>query len=408
MFPILMSITPLLKAVEGMPEIGIREDHEHGYGYVSYQVAFEDTFKDPFATTDPAERERRLLVREARGIKYDLKTLRIVSRPYHKFHNVGERADTMPDVIDFTKPHVILEKLDGSMLTPLFRSEDGVMRWMTKRGVTSVADTALAFSDANPQYEQYCRTVDALGFTPIFEWCSRAQRIILDYPQDRLVLTGLRHNETGIYHPYEIMKEFAESMGVEVVRALPGSVENIRKFMAEVKDLKGEEGYIIRFDDGSMYKIKGEWYCEIHRTFDNLRFEKDVIRLILSDKLDDAKSFMLETLRGAIDRFTADLRANVAKLAEFLYWEYTAAKDNTNGSKKKFVEFVQSRADLLPYQGALFRAYDKDLTQSEIFDHLLEYILKNVSTQTKVNEMRHYFGGLEWADYLKEPISDDA
>ena len=32
--------------------------------------------------------------------------------------------------------------------------------------------------------------IDA-GFTPLFEWCSRRSKIVVDYPEDQLVLTGL-------------------------------------------------------------------------------------------------------------------------------------------------------------------------------------------------------------------------
>jgi hypothetical protein len=35
--------------------------------------------------------------------------------------------------------------------------------------------------------------------TPIFEWCSRNQRIVVDYPEDMLVLTAVRDNIEGVY-----------------------------------------------------------------------------------------------------------------------------------------------------------------------------------------------------------------
>ena len=45
--------------------------------------------------------------------------------------------------------------------------------------------------------------------------------------------------------------------GLEVVKALSGSVESIQHFMKEAHDLEGAEGYVIRFDDGHMVKLKG-------------------------------------------------------------------------------------------------------------------------------------------------------
>lgn len=56
--------------------------------------------------------------RELRGLTFDLNG-KVISRPYHKFFNLGERPETQPDVIDLSRPHEILEKLDGSMVRPI-------------------------------------------------------------------------------------------------------------------------------------------------------------------------------------------------------------------------------------------------------------------------------------------------
>lgn len=52
--------------------------------------------------------------RECRGLLFDLEG-RLVSRAYHKFWNVGERRETLVENIDLSRPHVILEKLDGCL-----------------------------------------------------------------------------------------------------------------------------------------------------------------------------------------------------------------------------------------------------------------------------------------------------
>ncbi len=407
LFPLLWSAAPLLAAVENMPEIAVHEDVENGYGFVMYQVAFEDTFADPELADTLEEKERRLLVREARGLKYDLETLEVVSRPYHKFFNIGEKPETQPHLVDWSRPHVILEKLDGSMLTPLLKKATNEILWMTKRGVTSVAGTAQQFLKDNPQYENFCRDMISKGYTPIFEWCTRKQRIILDYgPEDRMILTGIRNNRSGDYMGFEEMGFVAGAWQVDVVKALDLSAENIDEFIEHTRALEGEEGYIVRFDDGSMYKIKGEWYCRIHRTFDNLRFEKDVIRLILSGDLDDAKPFLVPTLISAVDSFHRDMIQVLRKTASELYWYVVTARDNLNGSKKKFAEQTLINS-WEPYKGIAFHAWDRGLTEEEIYERLISDMISATGSQGSVNKARYLIGGLEWKDYLNDEGTTD-
>ncbi len=406
-FPLLTSVAPLLNAVADMPEISVHQDVENGYGFVMYQVAFEETFADPLKADTAEERERRYLVREARGLKYDLETLEIISRPYHKFFNICEKPETQPDVIDWSQPHIILEKLDGSMLTPLLKKSTDEILWMTKRGVTSVAGTAQQFLKDNPQYETFCRAMIDQGWTPIFEWCTRKQRIIIDYgAEDRMILTGIRKNDTGAYMGYDVMEMVAKSWNVAVVGVMPYQVTDADKFIEDVRGLEGEEGYIVRFKDGSMFKIKGEWYCRIHKTFDNLRFEKDVIRLILSGDLDDAKPFLVPTLLGAVDKFHKDMDKVLRGKASDIYWYVVTSKDNLNGSKKKFAELTlgSSWAEFREYA---FRAWDKDLSEEQIYEDLTAGMIAATGSQTNVNRARHLIGGLDWKSYLGNDIQSD-
>lgn len=402
-FPILTTVDPLLDAVKDMPEIAVHEDVENGYGFVMYQVAFEETFADPELADTPEEMLRRLIVREARGTKYDLKTRQVVSRPYHKFFNIGEKPETQPNNVDWSQNHVILEKLDGSMLTPLWKESTNEILWMTKRGVTSVASTAQKFLVDHPHYDAFCRMMTDAGWTPIFEWCTRKQRIILDYgPEDRMVLTAIRNNVTGEYIGYDELKNIADQWKLDLVKILPYKVTDINEFIHDVRALEGEEGYIVRFDDGSMYKIKGEWYCRIHRTFDNLRFEKDVIRLILSGDLDDAKPFMIPTLVGAVDRFHKDMIAVFRKTASDLFWYVQASRDNLNGSKKQFAAQTMSN-QWEPYKGIAFHAWDREMSEEEIYERLISDMIAATGSQGNVNRARYLINGLQWTSYLDQP-----
>ncbi|MNY16017.1 RNA ligase [compost metagenome] len=214
-----------------------------------------------------------------------------------------------------------------------------------------------------------------------------------------MVLTAIRNNITGEYTGYDEMVAVASQWGLDYVRKLPYKVTDVDKFINDVRALEGEEGYIVRFDDGSMFKIKGEWYCRIHRTFDNLRFEKDVIRLILSGDLDDAKPFLVPTLVSAVDRFHKDMIKVLRKTASELFWYVTASKDNLNGSKKKFAEQTMSN-EWEPYKGIAFHAWDREMSEEELFERLISDMISATGSQGSVNKSRFLIGGLMWKDYL--------
>ena len=94
--------------------------------------------------------------------------------------------------------------------------------------------------------------------TPIFEWCSRQQPIVIDYPEDMLVLTGIRHNQTGEYLSYQSMLKFGEALDIPVVKAFEGSAESMQDLLDQVGPMVGCEGFVVRFDDGHRIKVKAE------------------------------------------------------------------------------------------------------------------------------------------------------
>lgn len=361
----------------------------------NYVVAFADSFPSPTTGTD-LDREYSIL-RECRGLTFH-KDGRILTRKFAKFFNVNEKPETQSNLIDWSQPHVVLEKLDGSMITPLWLGDmDDInadeLRWATKMGMTDVAKPVEAFVANNPHYARWVVGLMASGFTPIFEWCSRQQKIVIDYPEDQLVLIAIRNNSTGLYssHP-EMLK--AEQSGIAVVRALEGNAENIEQFMAEAKDLEGAEGYIIRFDDGHMAKVKGAWYVQIHKTKDILQHEKDVLQLIFEDRIDDAKGFMDAEDRERVERYEKALALTIEQKAAEL--TAVAASLTTEGmTKKEFVERVRLLTLQDQEQSILFRVFDG----GSAADTIRSIIAKHISTGPRVESIRHLMLGLNWNDY---------
>jgi T4 RnlA family RNA ligase len=409
-FPIIEHLDDVRPAIAGRDEFIIAE-REWGY-VVNYMVAMSDTFppvldeeywcpgcnkliSEAVACSSqrcPEPVSLAAIRRECRGLLFH-KDGSIMSRRLHKFFNVNERDETQFVVINFHKPHVILEKLDGSMITPV--ATDAGLRWGTKMGITDVAMGAEEFVAKHPKYADFARGMIGRGFTPIFEWCSRKQRIVVDYPEDRLVLIAVRNTVTGEYTSYEKLLEYNNYHGIAVVKSYKGTAENMKALMDETKDAEGIEGWIIRFDDGHMLKAKGEWYVRLHKTKDSLSHEKNVIDLLLSEKMDDAKSFMLDEDRKRVEEFETEFWQGVADSVnnyETYFQMVLAAELDRKRYALEWMPTVKDNDGFAPiYVFARFNNKDPR-------ELVVDQIRKNIGTQAKVDSVRDLFGNAHWSN----------
>ena len=399
-FPHINHINDVLPAIQDSPEFIVAErDH---FTVVNYVVAHPETFPEVNSVGltngdvihegifESEEAHKAAIRRELRGIIF-AKDGSILARRLHKFFNVNERDETQQHLIDLSQPHVILEKLDGSMITPIPVKDH--LRWGTKMGITDVSMGAETFVATHKNYTEFARMTFAMGFTPIFEWCSRQQRIVVDYPEDRLVLVALRNTTTGEYANYDVLLECGRTYNLDVVKAYAGTAGSMEHLISETKAVEGAEGWIIRFDDGHMVKIKGEWYLRIHKTKDNLSQEKNVIDLLISEKVDDAKAFMLEDDRKRVEEFEDKFWFQVEAMAK--KFEAYHATNTAHGIDRKTwaLEYMKSMNEDNPFASSIvFNLYNG----KPALESIIAIIAKNLGTQTKVDEARVLWGGLRW------------
>jgi RNA ligase len=387
-FPHITHIDDVLPAIEGRDEFKISRKDD--YLVVNYHVNFHDTFPE----VKGEDAELLALRRECRGIIFSAATGKILRRVFHKFFNVQEREEMLISKIDFSQPHIVLAKLDGSMISPFV--SQGKIRFGTKMGVTDVSAPAEAFAYRHAGIMALAEHCLKNGLTPIFEWTSPLQRIVIDYKESNLTLTAVRDMVTGTYLTYPAMQNLANQYGVDIVSAYE-SIKDIDAFIEHTRALKDEEGYVFRFGTGHMGKIKADDYCAAHSVKERLTWEKDVIAMILNEKADDVKAFMTEEDRKMVEQFEEALYARLHDTAERLKWMVIEAKDNLNGSKKKFAIEVVNIHPFVMERSLLFKMFDKG--EDQAFQIVKEYILSQTGSQSKVDAIRSMIGGLNWWDF---------
>lgn len=371
-FPEIRHLDDVLPHIEGRDEFIVAE--REGYKVVNYVVAMADTF-DMTGPDDLAGAIRR----ECRGLIFDREGY-IISRPFHKFFNINEREETQSHVVDMSQDHVIMEKMDGSMIRPIVI--DGYLRLATKMGVTEVAMQAEAWLAAqDPAKKEWMRDAFDRNETPIFEWVSPFNQIVLAYEEADLVYLGSRNNFTGEY-------SFDENAPFTAVPRY-GSVEgNIGDYIARQREKEGREGDIIRFADGHMLKVKNDWYVRIHKTIDRILFDRNIISLVLNEEVDDVipmlPKLQAERVRDVEARFWTAFKQTENRLRGLRMACDQSYEDDRKAIATLFVPTVEDK-QMVPL---LFRVIDGH----DVRDVLMQHVEKQLFTNVKWDACAKWMG----------------
>jgi T4 RnlA family RNA ligase len=389
-FPFITNISDVLPAIEGRDEfvVAVKE----GYTVINYNVMMADTFPEVLDSSDlranhdhyEIENLHARLRRECRGIIFDTATGDIIRRPFHKFFNVNEREETQDHVVDLSHDHAILEKLDGSMIAPFIVNGDLI--WGTKMGATDVAEPVDDFATLNEEYGIFARFTISRGYTPIFEWCSRKQRIVLDYKEDQLILTGIRDLTTGRYMSYDLMVAHAEAYRIPVVRFAFKTHNEMKDFVEHVRDLEDLEGFVVRFSDGHMLKLKCDWYVQIHKAKEKILQDRNIVELILDEKLDDVKAHLPQEDRDCLTQFESDLNRMIlvksAAIMQLIYGLHDARMD-----RKTFaLEHAESVDSYV--RPIVFKNFDAEPVAEKIDADVRNTIRNNLTKTVKYEAIR--------------------
>lgn len=321
----------MLSKLNKLNEIGLVEKRIHPslpliiWNY-SRKVQYDDLWSH-----DP------LLV-ECRGLITDYDG-NIIARPFKKFWNIEENKHVPTH--DFT----VQEKMDGSL---------GILFWYEGKWILS--------SKGSFTSEQAIKGKEILdskynvhpipkGYTTLVEIIYPQGRICVDYGDDEsLVVLSMINTSSGKELEYSSLKMICDETNMPLVKQYDG-VDDYSKLKLKIKS--NQEGYVIKFSNGDMCKIKGEEYVRLHRIltgFSNvdiweyLKDGKDISELL--DRVPDEFDKWVKTTIGDLKYSCYQLRERAGKLHDgFRYGKYGDV--NPEPSKKEFAEFVMKQQDVL-------------------------------------------------------------
>jgi RNA ligase len=371
-FPVIRHINDVLPHIEGREEFVVAE---RDFGtVVNYVVAMADTFN----MSGPDDLTGAIR-RECRGIIFD-RDGNLMSRPFHKFFNINEREETQTHVVDMSQSHVIMEKMDGSMIRPIL--VDGHLRLATKMGVTEVAMQAEAWLAAqDPSMAAWLRQCVEDSVTPIFEWVSPFNQIVLAYEEADLVYLGTRDNATGAY----VMDTSCPFTAVPRY----GSVEgNLTDYISRQREAEGREGDIIRFSDGHMLKCKNDWYVRIHKTVERIVFDRNIVDLIINEEVDDVVPMLPQVQADRVREFETRFWTAFCYKETYIATTFDFARGEFGNDRKSIaVEFIPRLEDkgIAPF---IFRMLDGH----DLRELMLDHVRKSVNSNTKWDQTAAWLG----------------
>lgn len=362
-FPTITHLNDVVPYVQGNPAFGVMD--RGPFVIVNYHFQAQDTFTGP----------HEAILRECRGLVFDKASGLILNRRFHKFFNVNEKPETQAHLIPWGNMLTIMEKLDGSMVSPV--AVEGALtniRWITKMGITETSLQAEVFIARNPHYAVFAKDMLKWGYTPIFEWCSQGNRVVIDHAEDRLVLIGVRNTTTGEYARHETLVDQGLHYGFPVVNSFHAHKE-MTLFLEAVKYETDKEGYVVTFENGHMLKAKTEWYVGIHKT---------------KEALDNPRLVILAYLEGTLDDLVAMLPEEDAKKVEDIaqeHWQwqvkaqnrlYQVLMDYRLRYDRKTFAIEQAKNE--PFSPVIFAAWDDGSRVIPAFTAMVKKTLQSVKT----------------------------
>ena len=249
-----------------------------------------------------------------------------------KFFNLNQVESTQYGNVKDKKIKSITTKEDGSLIAVMRLPDNTLFAKTIGSFDNEQIEAAMKFLKDNHIYELFCRVQLDAGYTPLFEYVSLANRIVLKYSKPELRLIGARNNKTGEFHTA------ADFDGIDANIVIAENFKNLSldDLIEKAKTEENKEGWVVMFEDGQMIKIKTEWYFRLHnlRTMNVFREDyiisnyfaqtlDDLISQLSPDEDKDAFTF-IEGVTAAINNYIAHIDKLVFAIRDRFSSEYNS------------------------------------------------------------------------------------
>jgi T4 RnlA family RNA ligase len=221
-----------------------------------------------------------------------------------KFFNLNQVPESMYSIVKDYKIKFINNKEDGSIAS-FIKLPNGKVLGKSKMGFDN--------EQANGINRIYRTRTDVKKFvdwclqneiTSIFEFVSPANRIVLRYLDEDLILLRMRDNTTGKHLD---IKNYLDKIGTIRIAPFEDDNKDLDSLIEVIAKEVDKEGVIVQAEDkwgkDFFFKLKTPWYMERHGLLTNdIYREHIIIGYILDDKIDDILGQIPEDEKEAHNR----------------------------------------------------------------------------------------------------------
>lgn len=327
-----------------------------------------------------------LQMRICRGIVFDLNTSELVSLPYEKIFNTGEYLDgevkNLAKKME-TQGFIASEKIDGILIQVFYDKYSKGLRFSTRgqfdEDEKGYIGTAIDIVNKNGRYNKLKALLSEgeRPYSAMFELVDPRFRVVVKYDKSDLVLHGIRNLEDFSMISFGEVQNIAKKLGFNAPESRRfNSFEEMYDFQSKTSE--DVEGYVLRFDDGSMVKVKTEAYFNKLKGLRSLSYRSIGESLLLGQ---DWNLFLYENIKSEeLFPFANKYRMNLIK-----------ESDKLHGILAVFVN------NLLQSTGwVIYGTKEKELAISEIefeYGRMVRY--KEIDpTRISANDLRLAIGNL--------------
>ena len=293
----------------------------------------------------------------------------IISRSTPKFFNLGEVKHPSLDQVTG-----IYEKSDGSLGVPYMWNN---FLHMATKG-SFISDQAMVGSELICQDEflinrvQYLLQVEKK--TPIFEIIYPENRVVVDYGNNReLIYIGDVDHETGVLDYETNREEFSQYMDV------------VKKYDSYENIPEKTEGFVLQFSNGSLAKMKSQWYSNLHRVMVDRDSYKDVLSSMIDDDMDWIEDVKDSNFRKELQDYERDIKNRLVSDMKRLRALFTKLQQEST-SEKSLAMSIQEYPEDRVFLFCMWRKGEELMKKMLLQSYLLRY---NQMKSTKAAEESH-------------------
>lgn len=206
-----------------------------------------------------------------------------------KFFNLNQVPESMYSIVKDYKIKFINNKEDGSIAS-FIKLPNGRVIGKSKMGFDNEQANGInRIYKTRKDVKEFVDWCLNSNITPIFEYVSPANKIVLRYLEEDLILLRMRNNLNG---KHLNIKDYLDKISSIRIAPFEDDDKDLDTLVEVIAKEVDKEGVIVQTEneDGRdfFFKIKTPWYCSRHGLLTNdIYREHIIIGYILDDKIDD-------------------------------------------------------------------------------------------------------------------------